>query len=338
MLGSFLDKATSLLDKGFILAYWFPVFIAASIAVLIRAWVYGWKASLELWQQNWTAKAQEGAQVSASSELSVQIIVLVGALILVAVLAYMLLPFTRSVVRFYEGYWPLGLQSWFTNLPLLGEKTIWQKMSDECDQAELDKNWQVYNHLYVQLFHSFPSKADRLMPMRLGNTLRASEDYSKAAYGDGMDCVFWWPRMWPLMPDAVQKEIDESVTPMVALLNFSSLIVLVCVVGSVYLYHETLWRESLLVLLAGLALAWLSYRSAVAQAWDYGERIRSAVDLYRFDLLKALCQPLPATLDDEIKLWMKLFLWLYTNNRGAVADMRYDVKSEPDKANRDVED
>ena len=174
--------------------------------------------------------------------------------------------------------------------------------------------------------------------MRLGNTLRASEDYSKAAYGDGMDCVFWWPRMWPLMPEAVQKEIDESVTPMVALLNFSSLIVLVCVAGSVYLYRETLWLEASLLLIAGLAISWLSYRSAVAQAWDYGERIRSAVDLYRFDLLKALNQPLPATLDDEIKLWKKLFLWLYTKNRGAVVDMKYDIKSGQDEANRDVED
>jgi hypothetical protein len=338
MLGTFLDKASGLLDKGFIIAYWFPVFIAASIAVLIRARVYGWKASLELWQQNWTAKAQEGAQVSSNIDLSGQIIVLVGALILVTVLAYMLLPFTRSVVRFYEGYWPLGLQNWFTNLPLLGEKAIWQKMSKKCDKAELTENWQVYNHLYVQLFHSFPSKDDRLMPMRLGNTLRASEDYSKAAYGDGMDCVFWWPRMWPLMPEAVQKEIDESVTPMVALLNFSSLIVLVCVAGSVYLNYETLWREGLLLLLAGLALGWLSYRSAVAQGQDYGEKIRSAVDLYRFDLLKAIYQPLPKSLDEEILLWKKLMLWLYNRDRGAVAAMKYDLRCSSEEGRTEVED
>ena len=37
MLGTFLDKATGLLDRNFLVAYWFPIFIAASIAVLIRA-------------------------------------------------------------------------------------------------------------------------------------------------------------------------------------------------------------------------------------------------------------------------------------------------------------
>jgi hypothetical protein len=260
-------------------------------------------------------KGQEGG-------LSAQIMVLAGAFILITVLAYLLLPLTRPMIRFCEGYWPLRLQSWFIDLPLLGESKIWQQKSDKCARAEAAENWQVYNHLHVQLFYSFPLRQDRLMPTRLGNTLRSAEDYSQAAYG--MDCVFWWPRLWLLLPEAVQKEVDESVKPMVALLNFSSLIAFVSILGSLYLGYEGLWQEGLWIVIGGLVLAFVSYRLAVAQSRDYGEKIRSAVDLYRFDLLKALRQPLPATLDDEIKLWERLMLWLYNWDRGAVAAMKYD--------------
>ncbi|HNQ55311.1 MAG TPA: hypothetical protein PKG66_07845, partial [Methanothrix sp.] len=72
----------------------------------------------------------------------------------------------------------------------------------------------------------------------------------------------------------------------------------------------------------------VTYRASVAQALSYGNRIRSAVDLYRFKLLKALSQPLPETLDDEIKIWEQLMVWLYNNDRGAVTAMRYSHSSD----------
>jgi hypothetical protein len=62
------------------------------------------------------------------------------------------------------------------------------------------------------------------------------------------------------------------------------------------------------------------------------------VDLYRFDLLKALHQPLPATLDDEIKLWERLMLWLYNWDRGAVASMKYDLKRESSEDGNEIEE
>jgi hypothetical protein len=82
-----------------------------------------------------------------------------------------------------------------------------------------------------------------------------------------------------------------------------------------------------MVVVVGIVLALISYRAAVAQAQDYGERVRSAIDLYRFDLLKALHQALPETLVEESGLWERLMLWLYSNDRVAIADMKYDLKS-----------
>lgn len=48
-----------------------------------------------------------------------------------------------------------------------------------------------------------------------------------------------------------------------------------------------------LLSLVPLALAWLSYRAALAAAVAYGVTVEATFDLYRFELLKALHLPLP---------------------------------------------
>ena len=276
---------------------------------------------MDWWQQDLLTKGQSGS-------LYGQLVIVVGALVLITVLAYLLQPFTRTIVRFYEGYWPLHLRGFFVALPWLGEGKIWKDKSKKRTEAEEKQDWSEYNHQHVQLFYGFSYRSDRLMPLRLGNVLRAAEDYSKLAYG--MDSVFWWPRLWPLLPEAVQKDIDESVTPMVAMLNFSTLIMLVGLGSAVYLGQMGKWLQGLTVFVGGIILALVSYWSTVAQAQSYGEKIRSAVDLYRFCLLKSLHQSLPKNLSMEAELWEQLMLWLYNGDRGAISAMEYDHSSRRD--------
>lgn len=315
MLGTFLDKATGLLDRSFLLAYWFPVFISVSLCLLIYIWAWGWVAAVEWWQQDLLTRGQDGGFYG-------QLVVVVGALVFITVLAFLLQPFTRTIVRFYEGYWWQCLRDFFVALPWFGEGQIWTEKSKKRAQAIENKDRSGYNHEQVQLFYCFPSRADHLMPMRLGNVLRAAEDYSRSAYG--MDSVFLWPRLWPLLPEAIQKDIDESVTPMVAMLNFSTLIMLAGLGSMVYLGQMGQWHQGLTVFVGCIVLAMISYWSAVAQAQSYGEKIRSAVDLYRFSLLKSLHQSLPKNLSMEDELWKQLMLWLYNGDRGAVSAMEYD--------------
>ena len=59
----------------------------------------------------------------------------------------------------------------------------------------------------------------------------------------------------------------------------------------------------------------------MAAAIDYGESIRTAVDLHRFTLLEALHLPLPATLDEERALNAKLSRFLL---QGVPLDATYE--------------
>ena len=164
MLGTFIDKVNGLLDRQFLIVYWFPVFIASIIAILIRVYVYGFSAALTWWQQDWMLKGQEEGFYA-------HIWFIVGILISITILAFLLQPFTPSMIKFYEGYWPFCFQERLTNLFFLGEKSVWKKKNYHLCRAQRDEDWNKYNSLKAQLFYRYPPIETLIMPTKLGNTL-----------------------------------------------------------------------------------------------------------------------------------------------------------------------
>lgn len=312
MLNTFLDKANGLVDRRFLVAYWFPTLIVSIAALLLRGAVYGFSATWQWWQRLGPTQGQEKGEYA-------QIWVLLGVLFLVTLLAYQSQAFTRALVRVYEGYWPQWLRRW-------ARKQVeyhWQQWRRERAKAA-QSDFLRYTIMQDRLHYEYPMQAKRLLSTRLGNALASTEDYPSVAYG--MDVVFWWRRLFPLLPDTIRKEIDDALTSLLALLNFATMVGLASADGVLYLWRVKAggWWWPLIILVSGLLLTWLSYRGAVAQAREYGQRIRAAVDLYRFDLLKALHQTLPKTPHEERMLWEQLEAWLYNQDRGAVQGLSYD--------------
>jgi hypothetical protein len=313
MLSTFLDKASGLLSRRFLLAYWFPTLIASIATLLLPMLTYGPVAIWQWWQQLGPAQGQQGGDYA-------QLWVLLGALLLVTLLAYLLQAFTRPLVRFYEGYWrPWWMRRWF----IKRATNRWQQRRKE--RADAARNDLArYAVLQDCLHYEYPSGAEWLLPTKLGNVFCSIEVYPVTAYG--MDQVFWLPRLLLLLPEGTQTEIEDALTPLLTLLNLATLITLVSVGGAIYLWQISLlvWWTPWVVLIGGLLLARLSYEGAVAHAREYGQRIRAAVDLYRFDLLKALHQSLPTTPQEERALWERLEDWLYNQDRGAVQELIYE--------------
>jgi len=312
MLSTFLDKANGLLDRRFLVAYWFPTLIASIAALLLRGAVYGFSATWQWWQRLGPAQGQEKGEYA-------QIWVLLGVLLLVTLLAYLLQAFTRALVRVYEGCWPQWLQRW-TMKQVERRWEQWRRERTKAAQSDFSR----YTIVQDRLHYEYPMQAGRLLSTRLGNVLASTEDYPSVAYG--MDVVFWWRRLFPLLPDTIRKEIEDALTSLLALLNFATMVGLASADGGLYILRVKAggWWWPLIVLVGGLLLAWLSYQGAVALAREYGQRLRAAVDLYRFDLLKALHQTLPKTPHEERLLWEQLEAWLYNQDRGAVQRLSYD--------------
>jgi hypothetical protein len=61
------------------------------------------------------------------------------------------------------------------------------------------------------------------MPTRLGNALRAAESYPGDDERWGLDAVFWWPRLYLILPDSARDQVDEARTSMDQLVLLSVL-------------------------------------------------------------------------------------------------------------------
>ena len=176
----------------------------------------------------------------------------------------------------------------------------------------------------VQIKHTYPDKRGLILPTRLGNAIRSFEYYSDREYG--IDSVEIWPRLVSVIPRDYAVTIDDTKTTFDFMMNCSLLSVLlasaVFVVGIVYpssvLSDGTYYW--FIKIGALICLSYFFYRLSINRAQAWGLLIKSAFDLYRWDLLKKLgYQQQFVTRDAEREHWREV-------SRQAIYGDRYDKK------------
>ena len=155
-----------------------------------------------------------------------------------------------------------------------------------------------------ELRERYPEKRS-LMPTTLGNVLRAAEEIAGSRYG--LDTVVTWPRLYPLLSDKLRTILDDQRNQLDFAARFCVIFLIFTAISTVLLFKHGWWLS---IPAITLALAWLSYRAAVAAGLAYGKGIKAAYDLHRFDLLKALHLPLPPNLEIEKQCNNKLSRFL----------------------------
>jgi len=260
------------------------------------------------------------------SNLSVGLVVF---LLTVAIMwiGFALFSMVNWTVRLYEGYYLPG--------PLSGlllflfyrrahrrktkniQKVIKANREFPPDRQETiakyyDQAWADYGDVEL----SVPIREEDLLPSKLGNVLRASEQYS-AKYGLTAG-INLWTRLAVLLPPEMANSLEEKNNNMMFLLNSSLLAYahgLIAIVISIA-HYSTKSRDIFmnhLVLAAVCFFAGYSlYIMSVPVAKTMGLLIRSSFDLYRFDLLEQLNYSIPTTLSQERKLWLKVSDFIVT--------------------------
>lgn len=209
----------------------------------------------------------------------------------------------------YEGYW--GTRRPGSWLAAAGKS--WHKRQRRLKRADYEFIYLNYPRDRNLNMPGTEKRPEYIMPTRLGNILKAAELYPGDEGRYGMDAVFFWPRLYQVIPDNVRSSLVDARTSLVLMLNIWTLALGLTVGTLIALAATTIKPASAFWATAASSavVAWLAYRSALGPARVYGELVRSMHDLYRSDLLAKLAFALPDTLADERELWKNLGKQMY---------------------------
>jgi hypothetical protein len=155
------------------------------------------------------------------------------------------------------------------------ETVSWQNESRPGDVHRMER-------LARQRITSYPSDAYRLMPTRLGNILRASEDrYHDPGSGSLEGSI---QRVFHLLPSTMQSDHDEIRTRL-DLYCTMAFVFLGAALAAVLVLK---WSEAApMAALICLCLAFFSYRAAITSARSYGTMLETIADFTKHQLEKS---------------------------------------------------
>lgn len=285
MFGSALDKVAGYLDKRLVLTVLFPLlaFGVCSLALVLAH--YGWAGPLQWWK---------GLQAEQRLVFSI------GAVAGVVFISSLISAQLGTLTRWYEGYWQRWPGTWLATVGRSLQRSRHRNL-----RIADDRDFEVR-------YRQFPRKEEDLLPTRLGNVLKAAELYPSDEGRYGIDAVFFWPRVYPLLPEHFRQSLGEARASLDLMLVTSFLAMLFALGAAVFLALVGGECETWFAALgSGLLVAWLAYRGAVRAAVVFGELVRAAFDLYRGALLKQLGFARPTSLKDEQSLWRAVGQQLY---------------------------
>jgi hypothetical protein len=229
------------------------------------------------------------------------------------------------IVRFYEGYpWKEStIGVWMKRrcqdrymsagtlrlrLRFLGNRI----QNIDLARARLAKIRDVQQRLALMLNDEFPDKESLILPTRLGNVIRSFEFYSDKQYN--MGAINLWPRLISKIDKEYATVVDEAKASFDFMINCSVLsmgaAVLIISTGLFFAAPLETWTRfvSWLVECVGFTLvSSLCYEYSMGRADTWGKQVKSAFDLYRWDLLKQLGYKYNAyTREEERKLWREI--------------------------------
>lgn len=203
----------------------------------------------------------------------------------------------RAIVRVFEGY-PLlrAAERWPR---LLGQQWHLDRMADLTSPEKGDPSAAYYR---------YPLGVGRyILPTRLGNILLAGERYASTRYG--VDTIYFWPRLYPLLPAEFQQDFALAVIqyqfPLVV--AFEALVATAICSVTLVAAHVAVW-VFLGVLVGGTAIAYAAYVLSLSSAIEMAEQQRTAFDLYRDRLLAAWPAVRDVTDQEQAFLQIKAFV------------------------------
>jgi hypothetical protein len=305
-MNNLLSAISGQFSKSLLLSTMLPV-----VVFLVLAWVL----VVPLIPQSVTWRAWAGGlntewQVAALSLVVFLLTALLYNLNGLVIRAYEGYPWRRSKIGKYrtdihQKRFNHAQGRWKSLRVLLGRKGA----RDLPGYSEARKYW---NWLGRELNTRFPTKVEAVLPTHLGNVLRSFEDYPNRQYG--LEAITLWPRLVSKIDERYAAQIDDAKSSMDFMLNSSLLCgLLAALFGIVRLYYPvaladlSALAQALVVIAVLLGGSYFFYALSLSWATAWGNLVKGAFDLYRWDLLQALGPwERPAGREEEEALWDKV--------------------------------
>jgi len=216
---------------------------------------------------------------------------------------------------------------------------------------------------YANFGRFAPVVSSSLLPTRFGNIIYSSEEYPLDRYkirGLGM-----WTRLAQVLPVNFRGQLEEKNNQMIFLLNSSLMSYIIGTVsflvgflriffyftlGFAYLGARLLGItkiasdlnallqsiaiatsiEYLFVGILMLVLGYIFYSFVLPVAEGFGTLVRTAYDLYRFDLLRQLNQEIPSNDEEEGILWHRLSQLFIAGRNYTVKPLQFSYSARND--------
>jgi hypothetical protein len=280
--------------------------------LVFAAWAF-MRAGSFSGQSNWKAV------VSSVLHANVAMLLLFSGV--VVLFAVILQPFHIGMVRLLEGYWPewavtsrlaaLFIEHHHRRIENLQKCMQSEIRLDDDAKAPLDRRVHGRRDYLtnsaararaVRILSRYPYIGDcELLPTSLGNALRTGETTAGERYG--LDTLSSWLRMYPNLSTPLTVSADSARDALDACVNLCVTFFVLAILSAAAAYHNpgALWIPIL-----ALFIMAATYAGAISATVRYNEILRSAYDLHRFDMVKALHYKLPSGEDDEYKLFQEL--------------------------------
>jgi hypothetical protein len=301
-------------------------------------------------EHGWTSELKATAEPLQQLTTVGQIVLVLGALVLLAASALVAERLTLPLLKLLEGYWtrPAWLHSRLV-AHRRGRRRTWAEkveplrikqrrgvltLTEERELRELDSRSELGEQELARLqelrkgaasvsarelaqlargesfLRATPTEDALGMPTRLGDAVRAAERRPYDKYG--LDAVICWYRLWMLLPAEAKTEIAEARLE----LDRS---VRAWLWGALFLvWAPWVWWVALPI---GLVVPLLAYYvTMLGGATLFGDLVETTFDLYRMRLYDALHLPRPASAADERQHGAQLngILWHGENDPGVV--------------------
>ncbi len=178
---------------------------------------------------------------------------------------------------------------------------------NELTTYALEKLESELGRLWSDKRRRFPGDAAALGPTRFANVAAVHREYARERYG--LDVEWVWPRI--LKNVRADKDVVEILQAARTRLEIAVAMTFVLTVFVLFWSIATFATAGALipfvvVALAGPLAVRMLYSVALESYQAFSEMVRASIDLYRFDLLKALHIRLPADAGAERTIWQAL--------------------------------